>query len=71
MSITFKKSLEDFMPIYYHFLDGYIDPEIGFTTPKVINFVKKLMNDIETDLETDEEEIGTFKTIDECFAAML
>lgn len=29
MSITFTKSLKDLKSLYFHFLDGYLNPESG------------------------------------------
>ena len=37
--ITFKKSIDNYLPIYYHFLDGYINPNIGFDKDKVYSFI--------------------------------
>ena len=38
-NITFNESLEKYKPIYYHFLDGYIDPNIGYTQDKIYSFI--------------------------------
>ena len=37
--IDFNYSLKNNLPMYYHFLDGYIDPNIGFETSKIYDFI--------------------------------
>jgi len=38
-NITFRESLDIYRPIYFHFLDGQIDPNIGFDKDRKINFI--------------------------------
>ena len=41
MSITFKDSLTDYLAIYFHFLDGFLNPNYGYTNIQLFNFLKK------------------------------
>jgi hypothetical protein len=37
---TFDNSIYKLRPIYYHFLDGYLDENVGFNTNDTLNFIK-------------------------------
>lgn len=40
-SITFDQSLEIYKSVYFHFLDGLINPEVGDLISNIKNFIKK------------------------------
>jgi len=44
MSINFDETLEKLKPIYYHLLDGFLNPNIGDYIKNTINFVTKKLN---------------------------
>jgi len=39
MDISFENSLKEYMPIYYYFLDGYINPNVMYSSDKIYNFI--------------------------------
>jgi hypothetical protein len=39
MTISFLDSLDKYMPIYYHFLDGYINKNVGFNIDKIYDLI--------------------------------
>ena len=39
-NITFLESLEKYKSVYFHFLDGYINPDIGDSIGNIKNFIK-------------------------------
>ena len=39
--INYKDSLDNYMPIYYHFLDGYINKDVGYNKNKIYDFILK------------------------------
>jgi hypothetical protein len=39
MNITFEESLKSYMPVYYHFLDGFINKNVSFTSEKTYRFI--------------------------------
>jgi hypothetical protein len=40
-NITFDDSLEKYKPVYFHFLDGFINPNVGDNIYNIKNFIKK------------------------------
>jgi hypothetical protein len=42
--ISFKDSLKDYLPIYFHFLDGFLNPNVGSTSEQTLNFIHKNKN---------------------------
>ena len=41
-NITFNDSINSYLPIYYHFLDGYISENIGYDTSRIQKFIKNV-----------------------------
>ena len=39
-TITFRDSIDNYLPVYYHFLDGYINKNVGYLPDKIYNFIK-------------------------------
>ena len=43
-NILFKDSLEEYLPIYFHFLDGFLNPDYGSSSEQTLNFILKNNN---------------------------
>lgn len=39
MDMWFDDSLKYYLPVYYHFLDGFLDPIYGYTLEKTLSFL--------------------------------
>jgi hypothetical protein len=40
MNISFHDSIENYLPVYFHFLDGFLNPNYGYKKNKLLNFLK-------------------------------
>jgi hypothetical protein len=38
-TISFKDSIENYLPIYFYFLDGFLNPDHGYNKNKILNFL--------------------------------
>ena len=38
-NISFKDSLDKYIPAYFHFLDGLLNPDYGYTKDKLLEFL--------------------------------
>jgi len=45
MNITFEESLENYMSVYYYFLDGYINPDVGYPIENTYGFILSHFNE--------------------------
>ena len=45
-NISFYDSFENYLPIYFHFLDGFLNPSYGYKKDKLLNFLYKNNNNL-------------------------